>query len=59
MGKITGFLEIDRQDSESLIPEKRVKNFNELFCQLQISRFLNRHQDAWTVASHFAITVAR
>ncbi len=29
MGKVTGFLEIERQDSKSIIPEKRVKNFNE------------------------------
>ena len=29
MAKATGFIEIDREDSKSILPEKRVKNFNE------------------------------
>ena len=48
MGKITGFLEIDRQDSESLIPEKRVKNFNEFILPTsnkQISEQASRCMD--------------
>ena len=48
MGKITGFLEIDRQDSESIIPEKRVKNFNEFILPTsnkQISEQASRCMD--------------
>ena len=29
MGKPTGFLEIDRQNSREIEPEKRIQNFNE------------------------------
>ena len=48
MGKPTGFMEYDREETIAVEPKERIKNFNEFHIPLSKENAVNRARDVWT-----------
>ena len=46
MGKPTGFMEYDREETTAVEPKERIRNFNEF--HIPLSKEKRREQDVWT-----------
>ena len=55
MAKATGFLEIDREETKSILPEDRVKNLRNSYYHPQTKKFLKQPHAVWIVVFHFVI----
>ena len=59
MGKITGFLEIDRQDRKYAPAADRVRHYNEFFIPLGEEGTKRKRRAAWIAAFPIATMAAR
>lgn len=48
MGKPTGFMEYDREETTAIEPKERIRNFNEFHIPLSKENVVNRVRDVWT-----------
>ena len=55
MAKATGFLEIDREETKSILPEDRVKILRNSYYHLQTKKFLSKPHGVWIAVFHFVI----
>ena len=54
MGKPTGFMEYDREETTAVEPKERIKNFNEFHILSQKKNAVSRVQDVWTAVCRSA-----
>ena len=59
MGKVTGFLEIDRHDRKYKPAADRIRNYKEFVILLETQKQRIKLQDAWIVVFHFVILGAQ
>ena len=55
MGKVTGFLEIDRHDRKYKPASDRIRNYKEFVIPLETQKQRVKLQDVWIVVFHFVI----
>ena len=48
MGKPTGFMEYDREETTAVEPKERIRNFNEFHIPSQKKNAVSGVQDVWT-----------
>ena len=57
MGKVTGFMELDRVERDYEPVEDRIKHFKEFLIPLDQKKFQNKVLDVWIVGFHIVIKV--
>ena len=57
MGKVTGFMELDRVERDYEPVEDRIKHFKEFLIPLDKKKFQNKVLDVWIVGFHIVIKV--